>query len=167
MFSRNLIFWLQEPTVFVSFEFSQKHVMAAIFSEGIALGGASVSMAVSATIAAEALCGEPGLGQLAWKAALARDLPLLVTLTLLIAALTLFCNRAARHVGSGSERHRMKTRRFQARTRRALHYALAFSSQHLPRLYWQASLLLPVTRLSSGKIQALPPRRGFHWEPTI
>jgi len=73
----------------------RKHVMAAIFSEVIALGGASVSMAVSATIAAEALCGEPGLGQLAWKAALARDLPLLVTLTLLIGALTLFCNRAA------------------------------------------------------------------------
>jgi peptide/nickel transport system permease protein len=72
-----------------------KHVLAATSAETVALAGASVSMAVSATIAAEALCGEPGLGQLAWKAALARDLPLLVTLTLLIGAVTLFCNRTA------------------------------------------------------------------------
>jgi peptide/nickel transport system permease protein len=72
-----------------------KHVLSASGAELVALGGASVSMAVSATIAAEALCDEPGLGQLAWKAALARDLPLLVSLTLIIGAVTLFFNRGA------------------------------------------------------------------------
>jgi peptide/nickel transport system permease protein len=35
---------------------------------------------------------EPGLGQLAWQAALGRDLPVLVAITLLIAALTVACN---------------------------------------------------------------------------
>jgi len=72
-----------------------RHVLSDTSAELIALGGASVSMAVSATIAAEAFCGEPGLGQLAWKAALARDLQLIVGLTLLIGAITLVCNRAA------------------------------------------------------------------------
>lgn len=71
------------------------HVLSDTSAELIALGGASVSMAVSATIAAEAFCGEAGLGQLAWKAALARDLQLIVSLTLIIGAFTLFCNRAA------------------------------------------------------------------------
>ena len=72
-----------------------RHVLSDTSAELIALGGASVSMAVSATIAAEAFCGEPGLGQLAWKAALARDLQLMLSLTLLIGAVTVICNRAA------------------------------------------------------------------------
>ncbi|MGH9631673.1 MAG: ABC transporter permease subunit, partial [Bryobacteraceae bacterium] len=77
------------------FRILTKHILPATLAELIALEGASVSMAVSATIAAEALCDEPGLGQLAWKAALARDLPLLVSLTLLIGTVTIFCNRCA------------------------------------------------------------------------
>ena len=76
------------------FRIFTKHVLSATWAEGLALAAASVSMAISATIAAESFCGEAGLGQLAWKAALARDLPLLLSLTLLIAAITLFCNRA-------------------------------------------------------------------------
>ena len=67
----------------------------ATLGEIVALGGASVSIAMGATIAAEALCDQPGLGHLAWKAALGRDLPLLLSLTLLIGAVTLVCNRAA------------------------------------------------------------------------
>jgi peptide/nickel transport system permease protein len=72
-----------------------RHILSDTSGELIALAGASVSMAVSATIAAEALCDVPGLGQMAWKAALARDLPLLVSLTLLIGTATLLCNRVA------------------------------------------------------------------------
>lgn len=54
----------------------------------IALGGVSVPLALSASIPVEALADAPGLGHLAWKAALGRDLPVLVTITLLLAAIT-------------------------------------------------------------------------------
>jgi peptide/nickel transport system permease protein len=77
------------------FRIFSSHIFSMTLPEMVALGSSSVSMAMGATIAAEALCDQPGLGQLAWKAALARDLPLLLALTLLIAAVTLVCNRAA------------------------------------------------------------------------
>lgn len=77
------------------FRIFTRHILSITRAELIALAGSSVSMALGATIAAEALCDEPGLGQLAWKASLARDLPLLVSLTLLMAAVSLICNRSA------------------------------------------------------------------------
>ena len=43
----------------------------------------------------EVLCDSPGLGQLMWFAAQARDLPVIVNLTLLIAGVTAFANLAA------------------------------------------------------------------------
>jgi ABC-type dipeptide/oligopeptide/nickel transport system permease component len=49
-------------------------------------------MAFGAAIPVETLCDLPGVGQLAWKAAMARDLPLLVSLTMLITLLTQACN---------------------------------------------------------------------------
>jgi ABC-type dipeptide/oligopeptide/nickel transport system permease component len=52
-------------------------------------------MAVGATIPVEALCDSPGVGQLVWQAAMARDLPVLVNVTLLIAGLTVAANLAA------------------------------------------------------------------------
>jgi peptide/nickel transport system permease protein len=61
----------------------------------LALAGVSCGIALGATIPVEVMCDSPGIGQLAWKAAMARDLPLLVTLTLLIAAVTLSANLAA------------------------------------------------------------------------
>lgn len=70
-----------------------RHLLAAVWPQLIGLASASVAIAVSATIAAEALCDEPGLGQLAWRAALARDLPLLVSLTLMIGAATMTFHR--------------------------------------------------------------------------
>ena len=54
-------------------------------SELLALGGLSVSMAIGAVIPVEALCDSPGLGQLVWQSAMARDLPVLVHLTALVA----------------------------------------------------------------------------------
>jgi len=70
-------------------------VVAPVLPELLGLAGVSVSMAVGATIPVEALCDSPGVGQLLWQAALARDLPVLVNVTLLIAALTIAANLAA------------------------------------------------------------------------
>ncbi len=63
------------------------HVIPAALPALVALVGVSVTLAFGASIPIEALADSPGLGQLAWRAALGRDLPVLVSLTLL---LTLF-----------------------------------------------------------------------------
>ncbi len=65
------------------------HVLPAVAPELVALGAASLSMAIGAAIPVEAICAVPGLGQLAWQAATARDLPLLIHLTVLIALATM------------------------------------------------------------------------------
>ena len=65
------------------------HVLPAVGPPMVALGGASLSMAIGAAIPVEAICGVPGLGQLAWQAAMARDLPLLIDLTVLVAMATM------------------------------------------------------------------------------
>ena len=71
------------------------HVVPGVLPQLFALAGVSVSMAVGAAIPVEALCGLPGVGQLAWQAALARDLPLLVNLTVLVTLVTLLANSGA------------------------------------------------------------------------
>jgi peptide/nickel transport system permease protein len=60
-----------------------------------ALAGISVSMAFGAAIPIEAICDYPGIGQLTWQAALSRDLPVLVNVTLLITIITLAANSLA------------------------------------------------------------------------
>jgi peptide/nickel transport system permease protein len=64
------------------------HIFPAISPQLIALAAASASMAIGAAIPVEAICDVPGLGRLAWNAAMARDLPLLVNLTMLVAVVT-------------------------------------------------------------------------------
>jgi peptide/nickel transport system permease protein len=64
------------------------HVIPAISPQLLALVAASVSMAIGALIPIEAICDVPGLGRLAWNAAMARDLPLLVNLTMIVAVAT-------------------------------------------------------------------------------
>jgi len=71
------------------------HVLPVIAPELLALAGVSVSTAVGAAIPIETLCGMPGVGQLAWQAALGRDLPLLVTITLVVTLVTLMANFGA------------------------------------------------------------------------
>lgn len=61
----------------------------------LALVSVSVSVALGAAIPIEVLCDSPGLGQLAWQAALKRDLPLLVDITLLVSLVTGVSNLAA------------------------------------------------------------------------
>jgi len=71
------------------------HVLPVIGPQMIALAGITVSIALGASIPVEALCGLPGIGQLAWQAALARDLPLLVNVTILVTLVTLLANSGA------------------------------------------------------------------------
>ena len=52
------------------------------------LAGVALVLAFGSVIPIEALCDIPGLGQLAWQAALARDLPLLCALALIITLVT-------------------------------------------------------------------------------
>ena len=66
-----------------------KHVLPAVGPQILTLAAASISMAFGAAIPIEAICDVPGLGRLAWQAAMARDLPLLVNLTMLIALATM------------------------------------------------------------------------------
>ena len=69
-----------------------RHVVPVAFPQLGALAAISVSVALGAAIPLEALCDQPGIGQLAWQAALARDLPLLVGLTLVMALVVMSVN---------------------------------------------------------------------------
>jgi peptide/nickel transport system permease protein len=71
------------------------HVLPVAGPQMIALAGITVSISLGASIPIEALCGLPGIGQLAWQAALSRDLPLLVNLTVLVTLVTLLANSGA------------------------------------------------------------------------
>jgi peptide/nickel transport system permease protein len=64
-----------------------------------ALMGISVSIALGAAIPIEAICDYPGIGQLTWLAALNRDLPVLVNVTLLIMIITLTANSVSDLLG--------------------------------------------------------------------
>jgi peptide/nickel transport system permease protein len=60
------------------------HILPGACPALAALAGASVPLAFGASIPIEVVADSPGLGQLAWRAALGRDMPLLVALTLLL-----------------------------------------------------------------------------------
>ncbi len=75
------------------------HVVPVVGAQLLAVAGISVSIAVGAAIPVEALCGLPGVGQLAWQAALARDLPLLMNITILVTLVTLLANSGADVIG--------------------------------------------------------------------
>jgi peptide/nickel transport system permease protein len=68
------------------------HVVPSVLMPLVALGGVSVTLAFGASIPIEALADSPGLGQLAWQAARGRDLPVLVSVTLLLTAITVAVN---------------------------------------------------------------------------
>jgi peptide/nickel transport system permease protein len=71
------------------------HVIPVAGPQLLAVAGVSVSVAMGAAIPVEALCGLAGIGQLAWQAALARDLPLLMNITILVTLVTLLANSGA------------------------------------------------------------------------
>lgn len=72
-----------------------RHILPLALPSLLALAGISVAMAFSAAIPVEALCGLPGIGQLAWQAAQARDLPVLVNVTMVLTLFTLAANGIA------------------------------------------------------------------------
>lgn len=69
-----------------------RHVLPLSSPALLALLGVSLSIAFGAAIPIEALCDSPGIGQLAWQAALNRDLPLITSLTLLVTIVTVAAN---------------------------------------------------------------------------
>jgi peptide/nickel transport system permease protein len=71
------------------------HILPVAAPQLFALAGISVSISFAATIPVEVLCDLPGIGQLAWKAAMGRDLELLVDLTMIVTLITLLANAAA------------------------------------------------------------------------
>lgn len=71
------------------------HILPNAGPQLLALAGISVSLAFAATIPVEVLCDIPGIGQLAWKAALGRDLYLLINLTMIVTVVTLIVNSVA------------------------------------------------------------------------
>jgi peptide/nickel transport system permease protein len=77
------------------------HVIPVIRREILALAGVSVGLAISGAIPVEALCGTPGLGQLAWQSALARDIPVLTAVSLLVIASTVLANSGADLLADG------------------------------------------------------------------
>ena len=76
------------------------HVVPVVVPQLLAVAGISVSIAVGAAIPVEALCGFAGVGQLAWQAALSRDLPLLMNITVLVTLVTLLANSSADVIGT-------------------------------------------------------------------
>lgn len=76
------------------------HAVPVVAPQLLAVAGVSVSMAVGAAIPVEALCGFAGVGQLAWQAALSRDLPLLMNITILVTLVTLLANSSADVIGT-------------------------------------------------------------------
>jgi len=72
-----------------------RHVLPLAAPPLLALLGVSFAISFGAAIPIEALCDSPGLGQLAWQAALSRDLPLIVNVTLIVALVMLAANSLA------------------------------------------------------------------------
>src|SRR5580698_4896004 len=75
------------------------HVVPVVTPQLLAVAGVSVSLAMGEAIPVEDWCGLAGVGQLAWQAALARDLPLLVNITILVTLVTLLANSGADVIG--------------------------------------------------------------------
>jgi peptide/nickel transport system permease protein len=75
------------------------HVVPVVAPQLLAVAGVSVSIAIGAAIPVEALCGFAGVGQLAWQAALSRDLPLLMNISVLVTLVTLLANSSADVIG--------------------------------------------------------------------
>lgn len=68
------------------------YIALPVLPQLLAIIGISVSMAFAAAIPVEVICDLPGVGQLAWKAAMSRDFNLLVNLTMVVTAVTVIAN---------------------------------------------------------------------------
>jgi peptide/nickel transport system permease protein len=80
------------------------HIVPVAGPQLLALAGISLSIAFAAAIPVEVLCDLPGIGQLAWKAAIGRDLTLLVNLTMIVTIITVLANSASDLAGDAFRR---------------------------------------------------------------
>lgn len=71
------------------------HLGCNLFGPIIAAAGATAVVALGACIPIEALTDTPGIGQMVWRAALGRDLPVLVIITILMTVVAVIANAAA------------------------------------------------------------------------
>jgi peptide/nickel transport system permease protein len=72
-----------------------RHMLAPSIATLVALLGTSASLGFGTAVPIEALCDSAGIGQLAWFAAINRDLPLIMNLTLVVTLITVACNSLA------------------------------------------------------------------------
>jgi len=75
------------------------HYLPPAAGQWLALLAVSIPVALSAAVPVEVVCDLPGIGQLAWKAALARDLHLLVCLTGVVTLTTVLAKSASDVLG--------------------------------------------------------------------
>jgi peptide/nickel transport system permease protein len=68
------------------------HAAPVSFPQLVSFAGVSVSLALSAAIPMEVILDIPGIGQLAWQAALARDMGLILVLSIILSAMIGFSN---------------------------------------------------------------------------
>jgi ABC-type dipeptide/oligopeptide/nickel transport system permease component len=72
-----------------------RHIVPVAAPQLLSVVGMAISVGFPALVPIEAVSDSAGIGQLAWKAALARDLPVLVTLTMAASVIVLMGNAAA------------------------------------------------------------------------
>jgi peptide/nickel transport system permease protein len=75
-----------------------RHAIPVSLPELVSFAGISVSMALSAAIPVEVILDIPGIGQLAWQAALARDMALLLAITMMLSTAVVVSNTFAEYL---------------------------------------------------------------------
>jgi peptide/nickel transport system permease protein len=75
------------------------HILPSIASQLFALATLSIVTALSALVPVEVIFSVPGLGQLAWNAAMNRDLPVLLAVTMIMAIAVTFAGMASDTTG--------------------------------------------------------------------
>jgi len=75
------------------------HILPSIKHQLLALATLSIVTALSALVPVEVIFSVPGLGQLAWNAAMNRDLPVLLAVTMIMAIAVTFSGMASDRAG--------------------------------------------------------------------
>lgn len=75
------------------------HILPSIASQMLALATLSIVTALSALVPIEVIFSVPGLGQLAWSAAMNRDLPVLLAITMIMAVAVTLAGMPADRTG--------------------------------------------------------------------
>lgn len=75
-----------------------RHILPNVLPSLLSLGTLSIVTALSAIVPLEVIFDVPGMGQLAWTAAINRDLPVLLAVTLLMATAVIGAGSLSQHV---------------------------------------------------------------------